>query len=59
MATLVVYFLVLIAGMVSLAGLPPVVAVPLAVMLGGFAIVVLTEMWRTYLGLAAARATTP
>ena len=39
MATLALYLLVLIAGMVSLAGLPLVVAVPLAVVLGAFALV--------------------
>jgi len=55
MATLALYLLVLIAGMISLAGLPPVVAVPLAVVLGAFALVVMTEIWRTYHALAAAR----
>jgi hypothetical protein len=43
--------------MVSLAGLPLVVAVPLAVVLGAFALVVMTEIWRTYQALAAARTT--
>ena len=57
MATLALYLLVLIAGMVSLAGLPFVVAVPLAVVLGAFALVVMTEIWRTYQALAAARTT--
>ena len=55
MATLALYLLVLIAGLISLAGLPLVVAIPLAAVLGAFALIVMTEMWRTYLALAAAR----
>lgn len=55
MATLALYLLVLIAGMVSLAGLPSVVAIPLTVVLGVFALIVITQMWRTYQVLAAAR----
>jgi hypothetical protein len=57
MATLALYLLVLIAGMISLAGLPLVVSIPLAAVLGVFALIVTTEIWRTYLALAAARTT--
>ena len=55
MMTLAVFLMVLIAGMVSLAGLPPIVSLPLTVVLGAFALIILTEMCRTYQGLVAAR----
>lgn len=56
MITLVVFLLVLLAGLISLASLPLVVSLPLMVVIGAFAILVIAELWRSYQDLESARA---
>ncbi len=48
MATLIVFLLVLLGGLISLATLPLVVSLPMMVVIGAFAILVIAELWRTY-----------
>lgn len=48
MVTLLVFLLVLLGGLISLATLPLVVSLPLMVVIGAFAILVIAEMWRAY-----------
>lgn len=55
MVTLVVFLLVLIGGLISLATLPLVVSLPLMVVIGAFAILVIAELWRSYQELDSAR----
>jgi hypothetical protein len=55
MVTLVVFLLVLVGGLISLATLPLVVSLPLMVVIGGFAILVIAELWRSYQELDSAR----
>lgn len=55
MTTLVVFLLVLLAGLASLATLPLVVSLPLMVVIGAFAILVIAEIWRSYLDMDSAR----
>ena len=56
MISLVVFLLVLIAGLISLAALPLVVALPLMVVIGAFALLVIAELWRAYQEMDSARA---
>jgi choline-glycine betaine transporter len=56
MVTLVVFLLVLIGGLISLATLPIVVSLPLMVVIGAFAVLVIAELWRSYQDLDSARA---
>jgi hypothetical protein len=55
MVTLVVFLLVLIGGLISLATLPLVVSLPLMVVIGAFAVLVIAELWRSYQDLDSAR----
>ncbi|MGE3334142.1 MAG: hypothetical protein AB7I36_10895 [Rhodospirillaceae bacterium] len=55
MVTLVVFLLVLLGGLISLASLPLVVSLPLMVVIGAFAILVIAEIWRSYQELDSAR----
>jgi hypothetical protein len=55
MVTLVVFLLVLIGGLISLASLPLVVALPLMTVIGAFAVLVIAELWRSYQDLDSAR----
>lgn len=55
MTTLVVFLLVLLAGLASLVTLPLVVALPLMFVIGAFAILVIAEIWRSYLDMDSAR----
>ncbi|MGE4063572.1 MAG: hypothetical protein AB7E79_09405 [Rhodospirillaceae bacterium] len=55
MITLVVFLLVLLGGLISLATLPLVVSLPLMVVIGAFAILVIAELWRSYQELDSAR----
>lgn len=56
MITLVVFLMVLLGGLISLATLPLVVSLPLMVVIGAFAIFVIAELWRSYQDLESARA---
>lgn len=56
MITLVVFLLVLIGGLISLSTLPLVVSLPLMVVIGAFAILVIAELWRSYQEIDSARA---
>ena len=56
MITLVVFLLVLLGGLISLASLPLVVSLPLMVVIGAFAILVIAELWRSYQEIDSARA---
>jgi hypothetical protein len=55
MITLVVFLLVLLGGLISLATLPLVVSLPLMVVIGAFAILVIAELWRSYQEMDSAR----
>jgi len=55
MITLVVFLLVLLGGLISLASLPLVVSLPLMVVIGAFAILVIAEIWRSYQEMDSAR----
>jgi hypothetical protein len=55
MVTLVVFLLVLISGLISLTTLPLVVSLPLMVVIGAFAVLVIAEIWRSYQDLDSAR----
>lgn len=55
MATLVVFLMVLIAGLISLASLPLVVSLPLMVVIGAFALLVIAELVRSYQDMDSAR----
>ena len=49
------FLLVLLGGLISLATLPLVVSLPLMVVIGAFAILVIAELWRSYQELDSAR----
>lgn len=55
MHTLIAFLVVLVSGLISLATLPMVVALPLMVVIGAFTILVIVELWRSYQELESAR----